>query len=132
MRRWPFSFALGCWASWNQQEQRDGYDVAICYINLLGWWCAIDLPPTYVLTPNSVTWNVLCFLVDEIFPPRSTCLKPIHRPNSGGEETYSKRLVAIRKDIEWYVGVLQARVRILRHYSTLLNLTDIVPAVQRA
>lgn len=76
----------------------------------------LKLPCTYNLTTASISRDEPYFLGEGIYQLWPI---PINRPDSRGEDDYSKRQEVIRKDIERCFGVLKTRLRTLRHESAL-------------
>lgn len=82
--------------------------VSPLFSDILSGRFEFKLPCVHNITPASVTRDVPYFLRDGINPLWPIFEKPIHWPDTHGEESYNKHQEAIRKDIERYFGVFQA------------------------
>ena len=58
--------------------------------------------------------NLLYFLVDGIYPPWATFVRPLRAPSTPVESKFSKSQESVRKDVERLFGVVKARFKIIR------------------
>lgn len=74
----------------------------------------LNLPTQYRIHGNGRNRTMGYMLADGIYPEWPIFVRPIHDAPTIGEQCYSKAQEAIRKDIERFFGVIQARFHVLR------------------
>jgi hypothetical protein len=71
--------------------------------------------PMFNYEINGHPYNKCYYLVDGIYPDRSTFVKTIREPTKEKNRRFAKRQEACMKDVEHAFGVLQSRWAIMRH-----------------
>lgn len=96
------------------------------FTDILAGRYKLDLGEDYKVCRNRMLRRLCYFLVDGIYFPWPIFAKPIHDPMDTGEQIYTKKQEARRKDIERCFGVLQSRFQILRRENMRWDKREIV------